>query len=153
MIVVSILHWIFSVGYIREIYHVMLSKRIIKHADHINIDGSDFAPFANLAITGVNRFIIFLTIGSSVLFATIFILIFVILLRVTTIRKEDKITKSEVIFTRRLIIVSSVFAFLAGILSTNINLIGCVICLSWQQPLFMMLIYYLPLKNQSKSTE
>ena len=93
---------------------------------------------------------IFLVIGSAVLFATIFILIFAILLRVTTIRKQDIVTESEIIFTKWLIIVSSVLAFIVGILSANIKLIGCVIGLSWQQPLFMMLIYYLPLKNRFK---
>ena len=93
---------------------------------------------------------IFLVIGSAVLFATIFILIFAILLRVTTIRKQDIVTESEMIFTKWLIIVSSVLAFIVGILSANIKLIGYVIGLSWQQPLFMMLIYYLPLKNRFK---
>ena len=58
--------------------------------------------------------------------------------------------ESEMIFTKWLIIVSSVLAFIVGILSANIKLIGYVICLSWQQPLFMMLIYYLPLKNRFK---
>lgn len=78
------------------------------------------------------------------------VLIFAILLKVTTIRKKDIITESEVAFTKRLIMVSSVLAFIVGILSTNIKLIGYVIVLSWQQPLFMMLIYYLPLKNRFK---
>ncbi|MCI8509146.1 MAG: hypothetical protein HFJ06_11365 [Lachnospiraceae bacterium] len=148
LIVVSILNWIFSVGYIRNIYNVMLNGNIIEYAENINIDGSDFTPLANLAIAGVNGLAIFLTIGASVFFATIFILIFAILLRVTTIRKKDLVTESEVIFTRRLIVISSVFTFIVGILSTNINLIRFVLCLSWQQPLFMVLIYYLPLNNR-----
>ena len=150
LVAVSILNWIFSVGYIREIYDVMLGKNLIKYADNINIDGSDFTPLANITITGANGFMIFLVIVSAVLFATIFILIFAILLRVTTIRKQDTVTESEMIFTKRLIIVSSVLAFIVGILSTNIKLIKYAIGLSWQQPLFMMLIYYLPLKNRFK---
>lgn len=54
------------------------------------------------------------------------------------------------IFTRWLIIVSSVLALIVGILSTNIKLIGYTIGLPWQQPLFMMLIYYLPLWKRFK---
>lgn len=150
LVAVSILNWIFSVGYIREIYNVMLGENLIKYVDNINIDGSDFTPLANLAVAGANGAMIFLTIGLSVLFATIFILIFAILLRVTTIRKKDIVTESEVVFTKWLIMVSSVVAFIVGILSTNIKLTGYVIGLSWQQPLFMMLIYYLPLKNRFK---
>lgn len=150
LVTVSILNWIFSIGYIREIYNVILGKNLIEYADNINIDGSDFTPLANLAIAGVNESMIFLTICSTVLFATIFILIFAILLRITTIRKNDIVEESEVTFTKRLIMVSSVAAFIAGILSANIKLTEYVIGLSWQQPLFMTLIYYLPLKNRFK---
>lgn len=147
LIVVSILNWIFSVGYIRNVYN-MLNENIIEYADNIIIDGSDFTPLANLAITGLSGLTALFTIGLCVFFATIFILIFAILLRVTTIRKKDLVTESEVIFTRRLIIISSVLAFIVGILSTDINLIWFVIYLSWQQPLFMILIYYLPLNKR-----
>lgn len=150
LVAVSILNWIFSVGFIREIYDVMLGNNLIEYVDNIDIDGSDFTPLANLAVDGANGLIILIGIGASVLFATIFISIFAILLRVTTIRKKDTVTESEVIFTKWLIIVSSILAFIVGILSTNIKLIVYVIGLSWQQPLFMMLIYYLPLKNQFK---
>ncbi|MDE7367273.1 MAG: hypothetical protein K2N24_07955 [Lachnospiraceae bacterium] len=128
----------------------MLGENLIEYVDNINIDGSDFTPLANLAVAGVNELTAFLTIGSAVLFATIFILIFAVLLRVTTIRKKDIVTESEVVFTKWLIMVSSVCAFIVGILFTNIKLIGYVIGLSWQQPLFMMLIYYLSLKNRFK---
>jgi len=148
LVAVSILNWIFSVGYIRELYNLMMGENLIEYVDDINIDGSDFTPLANLTIAGVNGLLILITVGSVVLISTIFILIFAILLRVTTIRKKDIVTESEVVFTKRLIIVSSVLAFMAGILLTNINIIGYVVSLSWQQPLFMMLIYYLPLKNQ-----
>lgn len=150
LVAASILNWIFSVGYIREIYNVMLGENLIEYTDNINIDGSDFTPLANLAVAGANGLMTFFTIVLAVLFATIFILIFAILLRVTTIRKKDMVTESEVVFTKRLIMVSSVLAFIVGILSTNIKLIWYVIGLSWQQPLFMMLIYYLPLKNRFK---
>lgn len=154
LVTASILDWIFSVGYIREIYNVILGENLIEYVDNINIDGSDFTSLANLTIAGVNGLTIFLTIGSAILFATIFILIFAILLRVTTIRKKDIVTESEVIFTKWFIIVSSILAFIVGILCTNIKLIGYVIGLSWQQPLFMMLIYYLPLKSRfRKGTE
>ncbi|MDE5863758.1 MAG: hypothetical protein K2H34_05375 [Lachnospiraceae bacterium] len=150
LVIASILNWIFSVGYIRDIYHVMLGENLVEYVDDMNIDGSDFTPLANLAVAGVNGMMIFLTIGLAVLLATIFILIFAILLRVTTIRKKDIVTESEVVFTKRLIMVSSVLAFIVGILSTDIKLIWYVIGLSWQQPLFMLLIYYLPLKNRFK---
>ncbi len=150
LVAVSILNWIFSVGYIREIYNAMLGENSIEYVDNIDIDGSDFTPLANLAVAGFNGAMIFLTVVLAVLFATIFILIFAILLRVTTIRKNDIVTESEVVFTKRLIMVSSVAAFIVGIFSTNIKLTEYVIALSWQQPLFMMLIYYLPLKKRFK---
>ena len=78
LVAASILNWIFSIGYIREIYNVMLGKNLIKYVDNINIDGSDFTPLANLTVAVVNGLTIFLVIGSAVLFATIFILIFAI---------------------------------------------------------------------------
>ena len=150
LVAISILNWIYSVGYIRDIYYVMLGENSIEYVDDINIDGSDFTPFANLAVAGANGMMTLLTIVLAVLFATIFILIFAILLRVTTIRKKDIVTESEVIFTKRFIMVSSILAFIVGLLSTNIKLIGYIIGLSWQQPLFMLLIYYLPLNNRFK---
>ncbi len=148
LVVVSILNWRFSVGYIREIYNLMLDEKFIEYYDEIYVDGSDFTPLANLMVSGVNGIMIFLNAVFAALISTIFILVFAILLRVTTIRKEDIVAKSEVIFTRRFIIVSSVLAFIVGILSTNIKLIDYIIGMSWQQPLFMMLIYYLPLRNR-----
>lgn len=151
LVIVSIINWYFSVGYVREIYNLMLGKNLIKKANNINIDGSDFTPLANLAVAGANGLMILLTIGAAVLFATLFILIFAILLRVTTIRKTDIVTESEIVFTKRFIMLSSILAFIVGILSTNIKLIGYAISLSWQQPLFMMLLYYLPLKRQFKA--
>lgn len=42
LVAVSILNWIFSVGYIREIYNVMLGENLIEYADNVNVDGSDF---------------------------------------------------------------------------------------------------------------
>lgn len=150
LVVASILNWRFSVGYIREIYNLMLDEKFIEYYDEIYVDGSDFTPLANLMVSGVNGIMIFLNAVFAALISTIFILVFAILLRVTTIRKEDIVEKSEVIFTRRFIIVSSVLALIAGILCTNINLIGYIIGMSWQQPLFMMLIYYLPLQNRFK---
>ena len=124
LVAISILNWIFSVGYIRDIYYVLLGENSIEYVDDINIDGSDFTPFANLAVAGANGMMTLLTIVLAVLFATIFILIFAILLRVTTIRKKDIVAESEVIFTKRFIMVSSILAFIVGILSTNIKLIG-----------------------------
>jgi len=150
LVIVSILNWIFSVGYIRKIYNLMLDEPFFEYPDEIYVDGSDFTPLADLMVSGANEIMIFLNAVFAILFSTIVILIFAILLRVTTIRKEDIVAKSEVIFTRRFIIVSSVLAFIAGILCTNIKLIDYIIGLSWQQPLFMMLIYYLPLRNRFK---
>lgn len=150
LVAVSVLNWIFSVGFIRGIYDVMSGENIVEYYDNINVDGSDFTPLANLAVEGVNGLAVLFTVGLSVLFATVFILIFAIVLRAATIRKKDTVTESEVVFTKRLIMVSSVLAFIAGILCTDIKLIGYVIGLSWQQPLFMMLIYYLPLENRFK---
>lgn len=92
LVTVSILNWIFSVGFIREIYDAMLGENSIEYADNINVDGSDFTPLANLAVAGANGMMILLTVVLAVLFATIFILIFAILLRATTIRKKDIVT-------------------------------------------------------------
>ena len=44
LIAVSILNWIFSVGYIREIYDAMIGENSIEYADNINVDGSDEEP-------------------------------------------------------------------------------------------------------------
>lgn len=148
LIVVSILNWMVSIGCIREIYDAMLGENLIKDVDNITVDGSDFTPLANLVVAGVNGLTVLLTIGLCALFATVLILILAILLRAVAIRKQDIVTESEVAFSKRVIIVSSVLAFIVGILSTNIKLIAYVMGLSWQQPLFMMLIYYLPLKKR-----
>lgn len=148
LVVASILNWIFSVGYIREMQKVLLGKPLIKYADNIKIDGSDFTPLANLAITGANRLAIFLTMVLDVLVATIFILLFAILLKITTIRKNDIIMESELVFAKWFIIISSVLAFIVGILSANKKLMWYAIGLSWQQPLFMILIYYRSLKKR-----
>lgn len=148
LVVASILNWIFSVGYIREMQKVLLGKSLIKYADNIKIDGSDFTPLANLAITGANGLAIFFTMVLDVLVATIFILLFAILLKVTTIRKNDIIMESELVFAKCFIIISSVLAFILGILSASKKLTWYAIGLSWQQPLFMILIYYRSLKKQ-----
>lgn len=147
LVITSILNCIFSVGYMIELYHLSLDEHLIEYSDNINIDGSDFTPFFNLAASGVNGLLIMIIVGFTILLTTIFILIFTILLRVTTIRKKDMVTESEVVFTKRFIIISSILALVIGILSTNIKLILYILCLSWQQPLFMMLIYYRALKN------
>ena len=41
LIAVSILNWIFSVGYIREIYNAMIGENSIEYAVNINVDGSE----------------------------------------------------------------------------------------------------------------
>lgn len=148
LIVVSILNWIFSVGLIRSVYKSMISENKIQGADNVTIDGSDFTPLADLAVEGLNGLIDFLVIVSSVFFTTVFILIFAIILKKIAIRKKDVVEEAEVIFARRFIIISSVLAFVAGVLVSNINLNGVVLSMSWQQPLFMMLIYYLSLKKR-----
>lgn len=153
LVAASILNWIFSVGYIRYIYMLSSGEHFINYVDNIEVDGSDFTPLANLAIAGANGLAILLSTVLAVLFSTIFILLFAILLRIITIRKNDMVTKSEVVFTKRFIIVSSVLAFIVGILSTNTKLMWYVIGLSWQQPLFMILIYYRPLKNRFQSCQ
>lgn len=149
LVITSILNCVFSVGYMIELYNLNLDEHLIKYPDKINIDGSDFTLFLSLLAGGVNGLLIIFTVGGSILLTTIFILIFSTLLRVTTIRKKDMVTKSELVFTRRFIIISSIFALIIGILSTHIKLFLCVLCLSWQQPLFMMLIYYHALKKRT----
>lgn len=153
LVAASILNWIFSVGYIRE-YNVISSQNHLEYKDEVYVDGEDFTTIANLAIAGANGFTNILAICVSVLLATILILFFAILLRATTIRKKDIVTEEEVKFTKWFIIASSVLALIVGILCTDTKLIGYVIALSWQQPMFMMLIYYLPLrKRYKKGTE
>lgn len=146
--VVSILNWLFSVGYIREIYRVMSGENSTGCVDSVYVDGSDVTPLANLAVAGANGLMALLETGLLILLATVFIPIFAILLRVTTIRKKDIVTESEVVFTKRFVMISSVLAFIVGILAAGMQLTGYVIGLSWQQPLFMMLLYYLPLKKR-----
>ena len=153
LVVISILNCIFSVGYMIELYHLSLDEHLIEYSDNITIDGSDFTLLFNLAVSGVNGLLIIFTVFFAILLTTIFILLFAILLRVTTIRKKDLVTESEVIFTKRFIIISSILALIIGILSTNLKLILYILCLSWQQPLFMTWIYYRALKNQWKKEQ
>lgn len=56
-------------GYIREVYNIMISKNMIEYVDSANIDGSDFTPLVNLAITGANGVIFFLVVVSVVFLA------------------------------------------------------------------------------------
>lgn len=144
----SVLNWIFSVGYIREIYNFMAEDNFIEYPGEIIVDGSDFTPLADLAVSGMNGMLIALTFGAYVIISAVFILIFSVLLRVLAVGKNDEVTGADVRFAKRFIIASSVLAFLAGVLLSNVNLAGYVLALSWQQPLFMLLIYYRALKKK-----
>ncbi|MDE7294654.1 MAG: hypothetical protein K2N72_09555 [Oscillospiraceae bacterium] len=149
----SVLNWIFSVGYVREIYNFIAEDNFIEYPGEIIVDGSDFTPLADLAVTGVNGMLIALTFGAYVIISTVFILIFSVLLRVVAVRKNDEVTGADVIFVKRFITISSVLAFIAGVLLSNVNLTGYVLALSWQQPLFMLLIYYRALKKKQNDVK
>lgn len=149
----SVLNWIFSVGYVREIYNFMVEDNFIEYPGEIIVDGSDLTPLADLAVTGVNGMLTALTVGADMIISAVFILIFSVLLRVLAVGKNDEVTGAEVRFAKRFIIVSSVLAFIAGVLLSNVNLTGYVLALSWQQPLFMLLIYYRALKKKQNDVK
>ena len=149
LIIVSALNWFFSVGYVREVYLSMFTNHMIEYADEVIVDGADISPFVNIGVAAVNGFIL-LIVFVYVIITAIFIAIFAAIFRAATIRKTDAVEQSEVKFTKWFIIISSIAAFIASILLSNINLIVYAIAFSWQQPLFMLLIYYLPLRNRFK---
>lgn len=148
-IIASGLDWCFSVGYSQMIYRLMLDGGFIKPAKNIFIDGSDFTPIANLMVTGMNGFLYLLNVCLSVLYATIFSCAFAAILRATTIRKTDIVEQSEIKFTKYFIFISSILAFAVGVLLSNIRLTVVVLILSWQQPIFMFLIYFIPLYKRA----
>lgn len=152
LIIVSALNWFFSVGYVREVYLSMFTNHMIEYTDEVIVDGADISPFVNIGIAAVNGFIL-LIVFVYVIITAIFIAIFAAVLRASTIRKTDFVEQSEVKFTKWFIIISSAAAFIASILLSNINLIVYAIAFSWQQPLFMLLIYYLPLRNRFKKAQ
>ncbi len=143
----SIMCCVFSIGYSREIYALMTGP-FIEDPEKIIVDGADFTPVAELAVSGANGFIILFSFGSYVMITTIFALISALLSRIFIIRKNYNVTLSDIKFSKWFIIISSVFAFIAGIIMTGIKFIPYAAALSWQQPLFMFLIYYLPLKRK-----
>ncbi len=141
----------FSVGYSYELYGLMCGGYPIEETEgKIIVDGTDFTPLAELAAAGTNGFIIILTLGSYIITETLFIVILSLLLRLT-IRKKAAVLSSEVKFPGILIALSSLLAFAAAIVLTDIRMTGYILLLSWQQPLFMMLVYFLPLKKRSRS--
>ncbi len=159
LVIASALCWYFSVGYSHELFHVLTDREIIKPADSYDlvVDGTDFTPFMNIVFkpfmnimaTGTNSLISFIINGTYILLTTLFIALFTVILRFAVIRKTDHVAQSEVKFTRNFIIISSVLAFAAGIFVSNIRLACNVFLLSWQQPLFMFLIYYLALRKRA----
>lgn len=150
LVIISALNWFFSVGYVREIYLSMFANHMIEYADEVIVDGADISPFVNIGVAAVNGFIL-LIVFVYVIITAIFIAVFAAILRASTIKKTDAVEQSEVKFTKWFIIISSIAAFIASILVSNINLIVYAVAFSWQQPLFMLLIYYLPLKNHFKN--
>ncbi len=149
----SVLNWVFSVGYVSEIYNFMAKYNFIEYPGEIIVDGSDFTPLADLAVTGMNGMLIFLTVGADMIISAVFILIFSVLLSAVAVGRNDEVTGADVVFAKRFIIVSSVLAFIAGVLLSNVNLTGYVLALSWQQPLFMLLIYYRDLKKKQSGVK
>ncbi|MBP1548404.1 MAG: hypothetical protein J6A05_00215 [Oscillospiraceae bacterium] len=150
LIIVSALNWFFSVGYIRELFLTLFKENLIEYADEAIVDGADISPFVNLGVAATNGFVSFIMLIGYVFITTIFIAIFAIILRAATIRKTDVVEQSEVNFAKWFIIISSAAAFIVSILVSNISMVVYALTLSWQQPLFMLLIYYLPLRNRFK---
>lgn len=151
--VTMLISWCFSVGYSRELFKLGIENHYFKSPGNVNIDGADFSALADLAVSGVNGLVVFLVVGFYVFFETLFMGILVFIFKLITLRKTDVIEQSELAITRRLIIISSILSLLSGILVTNVHLVGYVIALSWQQPFFLFLIYYLALKNRVNHLE
>ena len=151
LVIVSALNWFFSVGYIRELFLTLFKENLIEYADEAIVDGADISPFVNLGVAATNGFVSFIMLIGYVFITTIFIAIFAVILRAATIRKTDVVEQSEVNFAKWFIIISSATAFIVSILVSNISMVIYALTLSWQQPLFMLLIYYLPLRNRFKN--
>ncbi len=150
LVIVSALNWFFSVGYVRELFLTMFKENLIEYTDKAIVDGADVSPFINLGVAATNGLVSFIMTISYVIVTAIFIAIFAAIFRASTIRKTDVVEQSEVNFTKCFIIISSAAAFIVSILVTNISMVTYALALSWQQPLFMFLIYYLPLRNRFK---
>lgn len=146
LIVTSALNWAFSAGYVRELYVFMMEMEFIRPAGELTVDGEDFSPFAELAFTGVSRVLIHLSAAAYTAVSAVFILIFSLLLRAVT-KRLGGVTRADLKFAGRTIAVSSLLAFVAGILLSNTSLLKYVVALSWQQPLFMWLVYYRGVKK------
>lgn len=153
LIIVSALNWFFSVGYVRELYLTMFKDNLIEYTDEAIVDGADISPFVNLGVAATNGFVAFIMLVFYLFFTIIFTALFAAILRGATIRKTDVVEQSEVKFTKWFIIISSIAAFIVSILVSNVSLIAYAAALCWQQPLFMLLIYYLPLKNRFKKRQ
>lgn len=150
LVIVSALNWFFSVGYVRELFLTMFKENLIEYADEAIVDGADISPFVNLGVAATNGLVSFIMLIGYVFITTTFIAIFAAILRAATIRKTDIVEQSEVKFTKWFIIISSAAAFIVSILVSNVSMVIYALTLSWQQPLFMLLIYYLPLRNLFK---
>lgn len=142
----SALNWAFSAGYVREMFFLMREFDYVRPTGAFMADGEDISPIVDLVVTGTSRIFIEL---SSVVYAAVsavFILIFSLLLRAVT-KRLGGVTRADLSFAGRTIAVSSLLAFVAGILLSNTSLLKYVVALSWQQPLFMWLVYYRGIKK------
>lgn len=144
----SVSNWAFSAGYIRELYTLMNNMEFVQLHGDIIVDGEDFTPLAELAAAGMNSFLVLLSAGVYAVISAVFILLSSVLLRLVAVRKKDTVAEEELKFARRTIAVSSVLAFASGILLSDISMTEYVFALSWQQPLFMWLVYYRGLKKR-----
>ncbi|MBQ5318056.1 MAG: hypothetical protein J6K17_03060 [Oscillospiraceae bacterium] len=151
LVIVSALDWFFSVGYMREMYLTLSKENLIEYADEAIVDGADISPFVNLSVAATNGFVSFIMLIGYVFITTIFIAFFALILRAATIRKKDVVEHSEIKFTKWFIIISSAAAFIVSILVSNVRFIVYAAALCWQQPVFMLMIYYLPLRNRFKN--
>ena len=148
LIIISVINCIFTIGYSYEIYD-LIKEPLIEKTDEMIIDGTDFTAIANLAVTGTNGLIASIITSIYVIITIAVAIILAVIARLIIIKKDSSFEPSEIKFSKYIIVISSVFAFLVSLILTKLSAISFVIALSWQQPLFMLLLYYLPLRQRN----
>jgi len=153
LIAAVLINSFFSVGYAWEIGQSMLENHMIARPDGVIIDGADFTPLANIMVDGANGLFVLVVAGIYAAVTLIVAFLTAIIMWFWLIRRAKTIAKEETVFARNVIVASSVVAFLLGIALTNIHLVGNIILVFWQQPLFMLLIYYIPMERKAMKSQ
>lgn len=150
LIVAVLINSYFSVGFAWEIGQSMLETHMIQRPDGVIIDGADFTPLANIMVDGTNGLFLLVVVGIYALITFVVALLTALIMWFWLVRKTEKIAKEEAVFARNVIVTVSVASLLLGIVHTNIHLVGIICLLFWQQPLLMLLIYYLPMESRAE---